>query len=262
MRIYRNLTLGTFDLHIHTTASDGVYSPTDIVHKAKEARLKTIAVTDHDTLAGVAEAQTAGKELDIEVIAGVEISTTYKGKSVDILGFYVQNVVELHEKLMPFRNDRESRALQIIEKFCGLQMPITLEDVKEFSQDGIIARPHIAKAIVKKGYVADYQTVFDQYLADGKPAAVEKKILHPDEGIQLIHAAGGQAVLAHPVLIGNDDLVYELVKLYRFDGIEIWHRKHTAEDTKRYHDLAEKFNLEVTGGSDFHFDEHRLGRFF
>lgn len=262
MRIYRNLTLGTFDLHVHTTASDGVCSPTDIVHKAKEAKLKTIAITDHDTLAGVEEAQTAGIELDIEVIAGVEISTTYKGKSVDILGYHIQNVVELHEQLMPFRNDRESRALQIIEKFRELHMPITLEDVKEFSQDGIIGRPHIAKAIVKKGYVSDYQTVFDQYLADGKPAAVDKKLLDPEEGIQMIHAAGGQAVLAHPVLIGNDDLVYELVKLYQFDGIEIWHRKHTAEDTKRYQELAETFNLEVTGGSDFHFDEHPLGRYF
>lgn len=260
MRILHDLIPGTFDLHMHTTASDGNYAPSALVHKAKSVGLKTIAITDHDTLSGVKEAQETGRELGVEVIAGVEISTKFKGKSVDILGYSIADTQGLDGKLSAFRDDRESRALQIIEKFCELNMPITLEDVKQFSGNGVIARPHIAKAIVQKGYVADFQTVFDEFLADGKPAAVNKKVLMPSEGINLIRVAGGVAVLAHPILIGDDQLVRELLQM-GFDGIEVWHRKHSSVDSVRYIKLAEEFEVFVTGGSDFHFDEHDLGNF-
>ncbi|BCJ87804.1 PHP domain-containing protein [Effusibacillus dendaii] len=261
MRIINDLELGTFDLHMHTTASDGVYAPKDLVRKAKETGLKTIAITDHDTLAGVEEAQQAGMELGLQVLPGVEISTKYKGKNVDILGYNMSDWRNLHDKLAAFRDDREARALQIIQRFAELHMPITLEDVKEFSGEGVIARPHIAKAIVKKGYVSDVQTVFDKYLADGGPAAVDKKILSPQEGIDLIHEAGGYAVMAHPVLIDNDNLVRELLAGCSFDGLEVWHRKHDKQDVKRYKQMAEKYELLVTGGSDFHDDQHDLGSF-
>ncbi|MDR6225284.1 PHP domain-containing protein [Desmospora profundinema] len=260
MRILNDLKPRTFDLHIHTTASDGVYSPSVIVEKAKEAGLTTIAITDHDTLAGVKEAQTAGERLGLNVIAGVEISTKFEGKTVDILGYHIDRIQELHDALTPYRDFREWRAKKIIEKFCSLNMPITLDDVREFSSNSVIARPHIAKAIVKKGYVTDVQTVFDRYLADGKPAAVEKKVLSPEEGIRLIRQAGGLAVLAHPVYIGDDERIRRLLQI-GFDGIEVWHRSHAPEDTKRYIRLAGEFDLIVTGGSDFHMDEHRLGDF-
>lgn len=252
--------LGAFDLHAHTTASDGVYSPSDLVRKAHALGLQTIAITDHDTLDGITEAQRMGEELGIRVIAGVELSTKYKGKTVDILGYYITRQDELHALLSKMRKFRENRAELIIEKFAEIGMPLTMEDVLEFSQGGIIARPHIAKAVVKKGYVTDYQTVFDEYLADGKPCSVEKLVLSPQEGIDLIHRASGRAVLAHPVYL-EDELVVELLENHDFDGIEVWHRNQSAEDNEKYKRLAETYRLIMTGGSDFHHDEHRLGEF-
>lgn len=249
-----------FDLHMHTTASDGIYSPRDLVKKAKAARLKTIAITDHDTLEGIEEASQAGLEYGVRIIAGIELSTKYKGRSVDILGYHVTKNDELTEILPRLREGREQRALRIIEKFTQLGMPITLEDVKKFSKGNVIARPHIAMAVVQKGYVPDYQTVFDEYLADGKPCAIDKVILSVEEGIGLIHRAGGKAVLAHPVLLGDEDLVRELLQ-FAFDGIEVWHRKQNTEDNIRYQHLANEFQLIMTGGSDFHHDEHSLGQF-
>jgi len=132
--------------------------------------------------------------------------------------------------------------------------------VKQFSKGNVIARPHIAMAVVQKGYVPDYQTVFDDYLADGKPCALDKMILSVEEGISLIHRAGGKAVLAHPLLLGDDELVRELMQ-FPFDGIEVWHRKQVDEDIARYQRLAKEFQLIMTGGSDFHHDEHTLGQF-
>jgi predicted metal-dependent phosphoesterase TrpH len=260
MKLKSVIEAGRFDLHVHTKASDGEYSPTEVVKKAKEAGLKTIAITDHDTLDGIKEAQKAGKEFGVRVIPAIELSTKYKGKSVDILGYNITAGEELKSILSRLREGREERAKRIIEKFNDLGFSITLEDVMTFSEDGVIARPHIAKAIVKKGYITDYQTVFDDYLADGKPCAMDKMILTPKEGINLIHQAGGEAVLAHPVYIGDDHLVRELLT-FGFDGIEVWHRSQNKTDNEKYRRLADEFGLLMTGGSDFHNDNHQLGVF-
>ncbi len=253
--------LKPFDLHLHTYASDGIYSPAEMVRKASEAGIKTIAITDHDTLAGIEEAQRTGEKFGVRVIPGVELSTKYDGKSVDILGYNVSANDTLNDVLIGLRDGREDRALRIIKKFTEIKMPITMDDIREFSQGGVIARPHIAKAIVKKGYISDYQSVFDNYLADGKPCAIEKVIISPQEGIDLIHQSGGIAVLAHPILTGDDDFIRELLSNFNFDGIEVWHRKQTKEDNERYKKMAKEFDLIMTGGSDFHNDEHQLGVF-
>ncbi|MEB3103752.1 PHP domain-containing protein [Ferviditalea candida] len=250
-----------FDLHMHTTASDGEYTPIDLVRKAHSVGLKTIAITDHDTLDAVEEAQIEGERLGIEVIAGVELSTKHKGKSVDVLGYYITNRKELDTLLQKMRDERENRTHRIIDKFVEIGMPLTIDDVKEFGGGSVLARPHIAKAIVKKGYVSDYQTVFDEYLADGKPCALDKFILSPQQAIDLIHNAGGKAFIAHPKLIGNDELVAELLNECSFDGIEVWHRKHDLEDASRYEEMAKSSGILMSGGSDFHNDEHELGRF-
>lgn len=254
------IQIGYFDLHLHTTASDGMYSPAELVKKAHEIGLKTIAITDHDTLDGIEEAKQAGNEFGIQVIAGVELSTKYKGRNIDILGYDISVNTELSQVLRQMREGRKNRVIRIIEKFVDLGMPITLDDVNEFSQGDVIARPHIAKAIVKKGYVSDFQTVFDEYLADGKPCAQDKLVFSSQEAIKLIHRSNGKAVLAHPVLIHDEALVREMMQL-EYDGIEVWHRLHNKEDQIRYQHLAKEFCLTMTGGSDFHNDEHQLGHF-
>lgn len=245
---------------MHTTASDGEYRPAELVRKAAEQGIEIIAITDHDTLDGIEEARETGCELGIEVIAGVELSTKFEGKTVDILGYQLTKVDELQERLAKMRYARENRAQLIIDKFAAIQMPITMDDILEFSQGGVIARPHIAKAIVKKGYVSDFQTVFDEYLADGKPCAIDKTVISPEEGIELIHQAGGKAVLAHPVYLEDDAQIERLLN-FPFDGIEVWHRNHSVEDIQRFNAMADKYRLIKTGGSDFHNDDHRLGDF-
>lgn len=260
MKILNQLPLGTFDLHIHTTASDGIYTPTEVVEKAKSTGLKTIAITDHDTLDGVKEAMEAAKQLDMTVIPGVEITTRFQGRNIDILGYEIKKIDWLQQKLASFREARLGRALQIIQRFCELGMPITLEEVKKFCGDGLIARPHIAQAIVARGYADTVQEVFDRYLADGKPASVPKKEISLQEGVRMIHDVGGIAVLAHPVYLNDVDLVEEIVQ-QGLDGIEVWHRNHSAEHIRIFAELADKYQLIVTGGSDFHRDEHQLGRF-
>ncbi|HET7522101.1 MAG TPA: PHP domain-containing protein [Bacillales bacterium] len=252
---------GSFDLHMHTTASDGDFSPAEMVQKAAAAGLKTIAVTDHDTLDGVAPAQAAGENLGVRVISGVELSTKEGKTSVDVLGYGLEGSEELQRILSRMREGREDRAIRIVEKFSELGMPLTMDDVRQFAGGGVIARPHIAKAVVQKGYVSDVQSVFDEYLADGKPCALPKVVLSPQEGIDLIHQAGGEAVMAHPVHLHDDDLVRHLLEENNFDGLEVWHREQNKDDNERYYALAQSYNLVMTGGSDFHNDSHQLGRF-
>ncbi|WHY64190.1 PHP domain-containing protein [Cytobacillus firmus] len=251
---------GHFDLHMHTTASDGSFSPSEVVEMAAAKGITTIAITDHDTTNGIKEAMEAGKRLGVNVIPGIELSTKYKGKNIDILGYQIDESKELLAVLKKIRNHRENRAQIIVNKFCELGMNITVEDVQKQSKGEVIARPHIAKAVVEKGYAKNTQEVFDLYLGDGKPCAVDKMELTPDEGIKLIHNTGGIAVLAHPMLIQDDLIVEELMQL-PFDGIEVWHRKHQPEDVIRYKGVGQKYKKLITGGSDFHNEEHLMGDF-
>jgi predicted metal-dependent phosphoesterase TrpH len=251
---------GHFDLHLHTTASDGSFSPSEVVNMAITKGITTLAITDHDTTSGIKEAMEAGKKLGVKVIPGIELSTKYKGKNIDILGYNISESKELLETLKKIRDYRENRAKLIVNKFCEIGMYITDEDVQKHSKGEVVARPHIAKAVVEKGYAKNTQEVFDLYLADGKPCSVDKMVLSPEEGIRLIHQAGGMAVLAHPVLI-HDDIITEEIMRLPLDGIEVWHRKHSKEDSVRYKKMAKKYNKEITGGSDFHNEEHSIGEF-
>nr|WP_309101256.1 PHP domain-containing protein [Fredinandcohnia onubensis] len=251
---------GNFDLHLHTTASDGDYSPDKVVEKAREKGITTIAITDHDSLKGLDEAINAGRRMGVNVIRGIELSSKYKGKTVDILGYNINSPKSLENLLEEMKTERETRTLKIIEKFNNLGLTIKMEDIKKHIQGDVIARPHIAKAIVEKGYVKDVQTVFDLYLADGKPCSVDKFIITPSKAINMIHKTGGEAVLAHPKLLNDEALVLELLK-FNFDGIEVWHRKQNRKDNERYAFIANKYNLIMTGGSDFHNDQHQIGEF-
>ncbi|MBU9713324.1 PHP domain-containing protein [Evansella tamaricis] len=251
---------GSFDLHIHSTASDGIYSPKQLVAMAKERGLKTIAITDHDTLEGIQEAKTAGDMLGVNVIGGVEISTKYQSVSLDILGYFVDPTKQITETLLKLRMGRKERAHLMIKKLNDMGVGITISDVMEFSGGSVIARPHIAQAVVKKGYEQDHQTVFDEYIGDGRPCAVDKVILSPRDAVQLIREAGGMSVLAHPKYVKNDELVREVLMM-GLDGLEVWHRDHTTEEVEKFKKMAEEFGLLMTGGSDFHNDNHILGKF-
>jgi predicted metal-dependent phosphoesterase TrpH len=260
VRILNDLTLGTFDLHIHTTASDGQLSPEEAVTKAASLGLSTIAITDHDTLAGVEGAIDTGVRNNIHVIPAVELSAYHEGLPVDVLGYNLAKWHSLHEYLHAFRNHRTKRAQAILRRLTSLGFPLTIEEVKTFSGSGVITRPHIARAMVKKGYVPDSQAAFDRFLADDQPAAVPKRNLTVREAIHLIHDHGGVAVLAHPALLAAEDQIEPLLH-EGFDGIEAWHRAHTPEQVQQYLQLAGKYNRVVTGGSDFHREGHPMGKF-
>ncbi|PYE45602.1 PHP domain-containing protein [Paenibacillus barcinonensis] len=249
---------GRCDLHTHSQASDGMQSPTDNVKLAKHKGLSAVALTDHDTVAGVAEARRAGQLLDIEVIAGVEISTRAGGKEIHVLGYEV-NVDDTRflQRLRGLREAREERNHRMIAKLQELGLHITWQEVlnelgRPLEPDESVGRPHMADVLVKKGYAADLRDAFDQYLAEGKPGFVSVPRVSPQDACVWIREAGGAAVIAHPGIYGDDELVRQIIMDATPDGIEVFHSDHGPEEEQRYLQLAREFDLIVTGGSDYH----------
>ncbi|MDR6880303.1 PHP domain-containing protein [Bacillus sp. 3255] len=245
------------DLHTHTTASDGTQRPAANVRMAYEAGLGAIAITDHDTVSGVAEALAEGLKLGIEVVPGVEISTVGGGQDIHVLGYYIRIDDELFlQRLESLRDTRNTRNEMIIERLRQLGIEITMEEVlKEVanvkSKGDTVGRPHIASVLLNKGYVASISEAFDKYLATGAAAYANPPRIKPETAIQWIHDAGGKAVLAHPGIYHNDALVEEIAG-QGLDGIEVYHSDHTPDDEARYLLLAERSGLLITAGSDFH----------
>lgn len=246
------------DLHTHTTASDGSLSPEDLLALAKKDGLCAIAVTDHDTTDGVLRAVQAGKEQGIEVIPAVEISSQHSPGSMHILGYFVDiGEPHLQNTLARMVSNRDARNRIMAERLNELGIDVTLDDVRECAGGDIVGRPHFAQVLVSKGVVATIQEAFDRYLNAGAAASVAKEKLPPEEVIQMIHRAGGLAVLAHPyqLRLGDGEALEQCVKRLcasGLDGIECFYPEHTEEQTVRYSGLAERFGLVKTGGSDFH----------
>lgn len=248
------------DLHMHSTASDGGYTPSELLHKCKKAGLSIVSLTDHDTTAGIKEAKEVGESLGITVIPGVELSTKYGYKSVHILGyqFDVDDPV-LQRELKMERQMRLERLYKMVERLNYENIPITVDDCLQHAQEGNVGRPHVAKALIAKGYVKDINEAFEKYLKIGRPAYVEKeKEWTPKEAIDLIHEAGGIAVIAHPVYYHLDDAIEEWILHDGLDGVEVYHRDHTPEMVEHYEHLVQKWEQKAnrhiyrTGGSDFH----------
>lgn len=246
-----------YDLHSHTTASDGTNAPAVQVQLAREAGLCGIAITDHDTVAGVAEAQSAGRAIGVEVIPGVEISTVAGGRDIHVLGYFIdtENTVFL-ERLKQLRKTRNTRNEMILSKLASLGIEVSMDEVigqarKNPGKDETIGRPHIAEVLVGKGYATDMADAFDRYLATGAAAYVNPPRIRPEEAVDWIREAGGVPVLAHPGLYGNDELVNQLIA-YGIAGIEAYHSDHGPEEEARYAELAERHGLIATAGSDFH----------
>lgn len=246
------------DLHTHTRASDGMNEPAENVRLASEKGLAALAITDHDTVAGVREALKAGVRYGVTVVPGVEISTMAGGKDIHVLGYYIDPEDGLFlERLARLRNTRAERNQKIIANLHKLGMNITMEEViaglgRELKPDESIGRPHIADALVRRGFASDMREAFDRYLAQGKPAYAAQPRISPQEACGWIREAGGTPVLAHPGLYGDDELVREILREARPAGIEAYHSDHGREEESRYAKIAEEFGLIVTAGSDYH----------
>lgn len=239
------------DLHAHSTASDGAKSPAAAIAAAHAAGLAAFALTDHDTLAGVPEAQAAADAVGLRLVPGVELSVHQGEMEVHILGLHIRDVSAMQSQLEIYRDRRVTRAEAIVERLGTLGVPLEMAAVLAAADGGAVGRPHVARALIAGGYVKDNREAFDRYLAAGRPAYVDKERLEVAEGIALIHAAGGIAVMAHPAGDGRRERIEPLVVL-GLDGLEVRHPSHSSEDAKRIKALADFFDLVPSGGSDWH----------
>lgn len=257
--------IGGIDLHIHSNASDGTFSPEEIVRMAVEKKLRAIAITDHDTLVGSRSVLAGALPDHLHFITGVEISTAAPagfrmGGSLHILGYGVDvDHAPLEQALADLQRARDERIPKIVDLLNRAGVPITMSAVTALVGDGSAGRPHVARALIRAGAAKNVNDAFDRYLAKGQPAYVEKRRLDCRIAIELIRDAGGIAVLAHPYLVpggGSEALVALLDPLCDMGlmGIEAYYSRHTPEDVGFYLDLAERYDLVVTGGSDFHGD--------
>lgn len=240
------------DLHLHTTASDGQHLPADLIQLVRKQKLDVIAVTDHDTTNGIAEAQATASGQPV-VIPGIELSAEDEAGDVHMLGYHLQvDHPGLQARLAEFRDLRENRGKKIVEKLTGLGLPIAWERVEAIADGAAIGRPHIARAMVEAGYVGSVRDAFDRYLYNGGPGYVARYRLSPEEAVALIHEAGGVAVLAHPGLLPDYRTMALRLIPAGLDGVEVWHPDNSETVRLNLRALAAEHDLIMTGGSDFH----------
>jgi len=238
------------DLHLHTTASDGQFSPSELVARALGRNLRVIAITDHDTTEGIDEALEAARDTGLEVIPGVEISCDVPHEEVHLLGYYFDHHhPALQGKLRAMRDARLQRAKGMVAKLAALGLPLPWEVVAELAGDGSVGRPHIAQAMLKMGYVASTSEAFDLYIGRNGPAYVERYKLSPSDAVSLVKEVLGLPVLAHPLKVTH--FLPALVER-GLVGLEVYYNRYSAEEIRGLADLARKFDLIPTGGSDFH----------
>lgn len=239
------------DLHAHTDCSDGTLSPSALIEEAVWKGLSAIAVTDHDSVSGIREASAKGYELSIEVISGVEISCEFNGLECHILGYCIDDLELISKILHPIIAKRRERMREMVDRINFLGMKLTYSEVEEQAPGEAIGRPHLARALVKKGYVKTIGQAFERYIGDGCSACVEKGRLAVQEAISTIHASGGLAVLAHPNI---NDVLLSLPSFLQdgIDGLEVYYPTHSPEFVSLLESLALQHHLVMTGGSDFH----------
>jgi hypothetical protein len=241
----------TVDLHAHSTASDGVVAPAAVPAAAAAAGVKAIALTDHDSVSGLAAAFESATSIGIRVVPGVELSAVENSQEVHVLGLHIDPAGSIDQTLVEFREQRAARAEAIVARLRGLGVDIAVEDVVREAAGGAVGRPHVARAMVAAGACVDLREAFDHYLGAGRPAFVPKPRLTVREAVDLIHAAGGIAVWAHPGADGRRERVEALVAA-GLDGLEVRHPGHSDEDSRRLLALCEHLTLVPSGGSDWH----------
>ncbi len=244
------------DLHTHSTASDGTYTPFELVRHATNRGLKAIALTDHDTTRGIKEALDAGSQLGLEVIPGCELSVEHQGL-MHIVGLWINPEAQVLKKalqeLMAKRNNRNEIMLEKLQQ-AGLD--ITLQEVRNLAGEAAMGRPHIARVLMNKGIVSSMQQAFDQYIGPKGAAYIPKEKFTPEKAIAMLKSEQATVILAHPYSLGLqlDDLEKELVRLKQMglDGMEVYYPEHGPEQTRNYAELCRKLDLLPSGGSDFH----------
>ncbi|OHB94522.1 MAG: hypothetical protein A3E19_00300 [Planctomycetes bacterium RIFCSPHIGHO2_12_FULL_52_36] len=243
---------GEADLHVHTICSDGTLTPEEVVEEAVKQGLRAVAITDHDCVDAVKAAQRLGASRGVYVIPGIELSGYLDPNEIHILGLFI-NVNDSHllRKLEEMKRDRVDRVSAMVERLDGLRVHIDSQEVLDLAGSSPPGRMHVAEVIHKKGYCTDIQEVFNKYLGDGGPAYVPKKTITVQQAIELILSTGGVPVYTHPGLAMRDDLIPYLVE-WGIQGLEVYYPTHTPSQVERYLQIARKYNLAVSGGSDFH----------
>ncbi|MBZ2173810.1 PHP domain-containing protein [Schnuerera sp. xch1] len=256
-----------FDMHVHTTFSDGLFTPKQIIDIAFNKGINGIAITDHDTILGIKQSIEYSKNFkDFFVIPGIEFGCIHEDEEVHILGYFIDyespNIINATQKL---KEERIRRGIKMVDRINSIGMKLTLEDVKSFSKRDHFGRPHVARALIKRGYVNDIKEAFDKFLNRGKPGYVEKRTFSLVETIKLIHRANGITILAHPGILKNKNIINHCIEK-GIDGLELINPKHTKEDVKFLLVIGKKNNLILTGGSDFHGQkisgEYLLGKYY
>jgi predicted metal-dependent phosphoesterase TrpH len=244
---------GVIDLHLHTTASDGVCKPAELVDMAWRAGIRTMSVTDHDTVAAVAEIATLTRDIGMSFVPGIEITAVHDGRDVHMLGYFIDPQSEpFGEFLHRQRADRVRRLSEIVDRLTEIGKPINRDKVLTVKQaGGSLGRPMVARALVKAGHAADIRQAFDELIGEGKPAFVPRVGPPPSEVVGIIARAGGVASLAHPGLLKRDDLIPAMVDA-GLPALEAFHSDHDPETTEHYLALAARYGLAVSGGSDYH----------
>jgi hypothetical protein len=244
---------GGVDLHSHTTASDGTLTPRELVRAAVKRGVRVLAITDHDSTEGLAEAlDEAAKHPPLAIVPGLEINCDVPGAEVHVLGYYVDyGAAWFQDFLREQRAERVARVHRIAARLAELGMPIDPADVFAIVKEGSAGRPHVAQVMVQRGHVKSVREAFDKWLHTGGPANVPRKRLTPMDAVAVIRRAGGVPVFAHPGLAARDELVPELVASGLM-GIETYYAEHSAAQTAHYTDLCRQHGLIATGGSDYH----------
>lgn len=245
------------DLHVHSNASDGTMTPKELVKHAYESGLSAFALTDHDTIEGIREALDCN-EYDIEIIPGIELSAGFRNGDIHILGLFIdyksQKLLDISKNVIKERNERNQK---LVNNLRNAGIPITLSEVYgNTGSDGVVTRAHFARFLVEHGYATDKNDAFNKYLDETKPYYVKREYLTPEQCIDIIHECGGKAILAHPLLykLNHDELEALIVRLNNagLDGIEAIYSTYSDEEESCVRSLAAKYNLLITGGSDFH----------
>jgi predicted metal-dependent phosphoesterase TrpH len=241
------------DLHIHSTASDGTYSPAEVVQIALTNQMDVIALTDHDTLDGIQRAQQAASTTDLEVIAGIELTVESDQFKFDLLGYYLnpENSI-LQQALSEIHQTRLNRAEQMVAKLSALGMQVPLQRVYDLAAQGSVTRSHIARVMYEQRLIGSIQEAFDRYIGDTGPAYVPHFQLPPERAIEIVHQAGGVAVLAHPVRYDDPKLLIDTLVPMGLDGVEVYYPDHSRPLIRDMRMIARQHNLLMTVGSDFH----------